>query len=107
MVVAARLDDAHTSTPGPFHSVAQALKFDNDTVPMVTLDLNAPVLNRSTGAQSLLQRRGQFGKPDSIQWQVGDDRYPLATPAFRLSAYPNHGGFAWGRWLGRTRACGL
>ena len=41
-----RVDDAHTSTPGPLHSVAQILKFHDDSISVVTLNLDPAFLKK-------------------------------------------------------------
>ena len=60
MPIAARLNDVHTSTSGPFHSVAQAFEFLDDPISMVALDFNASLLDRSTGAQPPFQPGGKL-----------------------------------------------
>ena len=105
--VAARLDSAHTSSPGPFHSITHALKFRNDPIPLIALNLNPSILDRSASAKPLLQLGGKFREAVLVQGQVGDDCHPLASPALRLSAHSDDGGLARGRWLAPASACGL
>jgi hypothetical protein len=92
------------STPGPLYSVAQAFKFADDAISVVPLDLDASVLDRSAGAQPLLQLGGKLHEAGFIKRQVGDDCHPFAPPTLRLSAHADDRGLARGRWLALASA---
>jgi hypothetical protein len=95
------------STPGPFHLVAHSLKFRNDPIPMIALDLDPSLLNRSPGAKPCFQLGGKFCAAVLVQRQVGNGRHALASPALRLTAHSDDSGFARGRRLALASAGGF
>src|SRR5262245_24308349 len=61
--------------------VAQFLQLGGDALPLVALNLDAPVLDRAPGAAPLLEQGGEFPHAFLIEWQVEHGRHALATPA--------------------------
>jgi len=53
-----------SSSPSRFRSVAHLLKLGDNTVPVISLDLDPPLLDRSSRAQPVLQLGGKLGDPE-------------------------------------------
>jgi hypothetical protein len=83
------------------------LKFRNDPISMIALNLNPAILDRSTGAQSLFQLCGEFRQVDVVQREVGNGRHPFASSSLGFSANSDDSGLGRGRWLTIAGACGL
>src|SRR6266404_5328252 len=77
---------ARGSSPDPLDLVAQPLQLGDDALPLVALNLDAPVLDRPSGPAALLECCGQFSQAALVQRRVEYARHALASPARRLSA---------------------
>ena len=96
-----------TSASGPFHSIAHALKFCNDPIPMVALNFDPAILDRSTRAKPCFQLGGKLRDTVLIQGQIGNDCHSFASSPICLSAHSDDGGLVRSRWLALTSACAL
>src|SRR6516165_4122055 len=77
---------AQRSAPDPLDLVAQPLQLGDDALPLVALNLDAPVLDRAPGAAPLLEQGGEFPHAVVIERQVEHRCHALASPARRLPA---------------------
>src|ERR1051326_61410 len=73
-----------TSTADTLHSIAHVLQDGRQTITLVSLDLDAPVLDRSARATPVFELRGEFEQASLAQRHIGDDGHALAAPALRL-----------------------
>src|SRR5436190_23013932 len=89
------------SAPDLLDLVAQLLQLGDDALPLVALNLDAPVLDCASGSATLLERCGQFSQAVLVQRHIEYGRDALPSPACRLSA-DFHG---W-RLLCRLLRCG-
>src|SRR5204862_8200145 len=69
---------------GPLDLVAQLLQLTDDALPLVALDFDSPVLDRSPGPAPLLQGAGEFPQATLVQGEVEHGGHALPPPARRL-----------------------
>src|SRR5947209_2947055 len=72
------------SAAGPLDRVTQHLQLTDDALPLVALDFDAPVLDRSPGPAPLLQGAGEFPQATLAQVEVEHGGHALPPPAGRL-----------------------
>src|SRR5207248_6311082 len=92
-------NSAPRSSPNPLDLVAQPLQLGDDSLPLVALNLDPPVLDRPTRPAPLLEGGGEFFQAVFVHGHVENRRHALPSPACRLP--PDfHGDGLLGRLVG-------
>src|SRR5438309_2014246 len=92
-----------TSSPDPLDLEAQLVQLGDDALPLVALNLDAPVLDGAAGPAPLLERASEFPQAALVQGEVEYRGHALAPPPCRLPSDLRSKGLL-GR-LGGCRTC--
>jgi tetratricopeptide (TPR) repeat protein len=76
--------NAARSAPDPLDLVAKLLELGDHAFPLVALNFDSAVLDRPTGAASLLEHRGEFTNGVVGERQIEDGRHAFTAASCRL-----------------------